>query len=778
MPDWLDAVRAAAAAAPPPLEGELALPGLAAPVEVLRDPWGVPHVYAANPDDLFRAQGFVVTSERLFQIDFLLRLANGRLAGMIGDLGLASDRFARTVGWNRAGRRIAAGWDEESRRMTSAFRDGARAWLHAMAAPPVEYAVLGLAPDLPEDDASWAAGSVWMAWNLSGNWDEELLRAEIAERLGPEAVRDLFPDLPEHPAFPVAGRRAAPSGLDLLREAPERPLGQGSNNWVVSGSRSTTGKPLLANDPHLAVLAPSIWIECHLSAPGYEAAGVCLPFAPGVVIGRTARHAWGFTNVGGDTQDLYLERLNEDRTAAEFEGAWEPLTVHREEISVRGRDEPEVLEVRETRHGPILDSYVVGIAQPEVVEGGIHQTYALRWTGAECAIAPAALARIAAAASFEEFREAVRGWEAPGQNMLYADEDGAIGYQCTGRYPVRRSGDGTMPVPGWTAEHEWDGWIAFEDLPWDLDPPQGYLATANNRIHGRDYPYLIGHDFTPPARIRRIGELLDATPVHSPETFAAMQADTVSIPARELATILAGVAPVNERQRSAIALLERWDGDLSADSSAACVYEAWCHHVAELTLRPALGDELFTHAYGRVSSTGGWRALVLPHLLATPTARWFGADGEAARDELLRRALDSALDELEELLGQGPAAWRWGDLHRVTFAGPLAAFPGLGELFTAGVVEKGGDDDTIDQGAFEPERRYSAVVIASWRQIQDLADPDGSVGAHTTGQSGHPASPHWNDLVPLWSAGERHPLPFTRPAVEGVATTAMTLVPR
>ena len=576
----------------------------------------------------------------------------------------------------------------------------------------------------------------------------------------------------------MAGRRAALSGLDLLREAPERLPGQGSNNWVVSGSRSTTGKPLLANDPHLAVFAPSIWIECHLSAPGYEAAGVCLPFAPGVVIGRTARHAWGFTNVGGDTQDLYLERLNEDRTAAEFEGAWEPLTVHREEISVRGRDEPEVLEVRETRHGPILDSYVVGIAQPEVVEGGIHQTYALRWTGAECAIAPAALARIAAATSFETFREAVRGWEAPGQNMLYAGEDGAIGYQCTGRYPVRRSGDGTMPVPGWTAEHEWDGWIAFEDLPWDLDPPQGYLATANNRIHGRDYPYLIGHDFTPPARIRRIGELLDATPVHFPETFAAMQADTVSIPARELATILAGVAPVNERQRSAIALLERWDGDLSADSSAACVYEAWCHHVAELTLRPALGDELFTHAYGRANSTGGWRALVLPHLLATPTARWFGADGEAARDELLRRALDSALDELEELLGQGPAAWRWGDLHRVTFAGPLAAFPGLGELFTAGVVEKGGDDDTIDQGAFEPERRYSAVVIASWRQIQDLADPDGSVGAHTTGQSGHPASPHWNDLVPLWSAGERHPLPFTRPAVEGVATTAMTLVPR
>jgi penicillin amidase len=618
-----------------------------------------------------------------------------------------------------------------------------------------------------------------MAWSLNGNWDDELLRAEIASRLGEGAMRDLFPDLPREAAALVAGKLGGgPSALDLLRDAPPRPRGQGSNSWVVAGSRTVSGKPLLANDPHLAILMPSIWIEIHLAAPGYEAAGVALPFAPGVVIGRTPRHAWGFTNVGGDTQDLYLERLNEDGTAALYEGAWEPVTTHREEILVRGRDEPEALEVRETRHGPILDSYVVGIASPQVVEGGVRGTYALRWVGAEHAIEPATLVRIARAASFAEFRDAVRGWEAPGQNMLYADEDGHIGYQCTGLYPIRRSGNGTTPVPGWTSGFEWDGFIPFEELPWAEDPPEGFLATANNRIHDDGYPRLIGHDFSPPSRIRRIGELLAAAGTHTPETFAAMQTDTVSIPARGLARVFEHVTPADDRQRAAIALLQGWDGNLAVDSAAACVYEAWCHHVAELVLRPRLGDELFTHYYGRRESSSPWRAQVLPNLLAHPTEAWFGAPGTDARDETLRRALDAALDELEERLGPDPASWRWGGLHRATFAGPLAMIPDLAELFTGGSVEIGGDDDTVSQGGFEPEGRYGAVIISSWRQIQDVSRPDASVGVHTTGQSGNPASAHWSDLVRLWAEGRYHSLPLSPEAVRAHAESAMTLVPR
>ncbi len=774
MADWLEGLRAAAEAAVPPWEGELELPGLSEPVEVLRDDHGIPHLHAASLEDLVRAQGFVVASERLFQLEFLLRVANGRLAGMLGELALPADRFARTVGWNRAGAVIAAGWDADSRRILAAYREGALAWLRAMPAPPVEYAVLGLAPSLPVDDASWAAASAWMSWNLSGNWDEELIRAEISERLGEEAVRDLFPDLPPDVRFPIAGRR--PSRLDLLEQAPPRPPGRGSNEWVVGPSRSATGAPLLANDPHLAVLVPSFWFACHLRAPGYEAAGVALPFAPGIVIGRTPHHAWGLTNVGGDTQDLYLERLDPDGAAARFRDAWEPVTLHREVIEVRGREDPVVLEVRETRHGPILDAYVVGIAEPEVVEGGVRETYALRWVGATCAIAPITLVRMARATDFASFRDALRTWHAPGQNVVYADAEGRIGYQCTGRYPIRRGWDGSMPVPGWDGEHEWEGWIPFEELPWDADPPEGFLATANNRICDETYPHRIGVDWTPPSRIRRIAELLEAQPRHSVETFATMQTDVVCIPARELARTLASIRPADDRQRAALELLADWDGSLERDSAAACLYAAWCHHVAERTLRPALGDALFTHAYGRATSSGRWRALVLPHLLAHPSARWFGGDGEDARDEVLRLALDDALAELQERLGP-PAAWRWGELHRAVFAAPLAAIPGLGETFTAGVVPLGGDDDTVLQGAYEPERRYTAVVVPSCRLVHDLASPDGSSLVHPPGQSGHPASPAFADLLPAWATGERVPLPLSERAVRRLARHRQVLRP-
>lgn len=779
MADWVEQLKEAARAALPPVEGEVAVTGLREPVEVIRDRWGVPHIYAASLDDLFLAQGFVVASERLFQIDLALRMSNGRLATMFADLTLPMDRFVRTVGWNRSGAKVAATYDDLSRRMLASYRDGARAWLEQMPAPPVEYAFLGLEPWIPDDDAPWAAAAVFMAWGLSGNWDGELLRAEIAERLGWETMLRLFPDLPAVPPEVFAGSRdGRRSALELLTNAPPQPRGQGSNNWVVDGSRTATGKPLLANDPHLTVAMPSVWFEVHLSCPEYEASGVALPFAPGVVIGHTAHHAWGFTNVTGDVQDLYLERLSDDGTRALYEGEWQPLTVHHEEIAVRGRDEPIALDVRETRHGPILDSYVVGIANPHVVEGGIKETYALRWVGSERAIQPSALIRMAQAAEFGAFREAVRDWDCPGQNMVYADVDGTIGYQCTGLYPVRRKGDGTLPVPGWTSEHEWDGWIPFDELPWSVNPPSGYLATANNRIHDDSYPHLIGKDFLPPFRARRIVEMLTATAEHSRETFARMHMDTVSIPASDILPLLLEIEPETDDQKEALAHLEEWDGDLAADSVAAAIYQVWSKHIARETLLPKLGDELFVHYYGRREWTNAFQFQVLPSILAYPTATWFGEDGRAARDDVLRRALDGAIDELTTRLGDDPAAWRWGALHKAAFAHPLALVPDLAELLTGGVVEVGGDEQTVHQGAFEPGEGYDVAVLPSWRQIVDLADIDASVGVHTTGQSGNPVSPHWNDLVPLWAAGAYHPLPFTRPAVEAAADATLTLTPR
>jgi penicillin amidase len=782
--EWTQQLLEKARAGLAPVEGNLRLAGLREPVEVIRDRWGVPHIHAHNTHDLYFAQGFVTASERLFQIELTFRLATGRLSEAFGDVTVPIDRFIRSVGWNRAGERLAAQYDDLSMEMVEAAVAGIRAWVETMPAAPVEYAVLSLEPSFDWNRAVevGASAAVLMSWTLSTNWDAELIRTEIAERLGWEATATLFPDLPAEAAAVIPGKDGGEGGrrsaLDLLRAAPQFPGGQGSNNWVVSGRRSATGMPLLANDPHLQAQLPSIWFEVHLAAPGVNVRGVSLTFAPGVIIGHNERIAWGYTNVGGDTQDLYLEQLNEDGTAAFYNGRWEPLTVHREEIVVRGRPEPNVLEVRESRHGPFLDSYLVGIANPRVVEGAIKQTYALRFVGLEESVKPSTVYRVNTAANFEEFRAAASGWDCPGQNFVYADVDGNIGYQCTGLHPIRPRGDGTIPVPGWTDEFEWQGYVPFEELPWSYNPPDGFLATANARPHDDSYPHLLGKDFLPPYRARRIAELLTATPTHDRASFRAIQMDTVSIAARELLPRLLETEPADDRQKEALALLAGWNHDMAADSAPAAVYQLWCLHVAKNVLKPRLGPELYSHYFGVREWTNTFQYQVLPNLLAYPTAEWFGEDGTEARDQLLRSALDAALDEITGLLGPEMAGWRWGDLHRVRFAGQLAMFPELTELFTGGDAPIGGDEQTIQQGLFEPDSdSYHAVVIPSWRQIIDLSDFDASVGTHTVGQSGNPASPHFRDLFPLWIRGEHHPLPFTRAAVEAAAEGTLTLVP-
>jgi penicillin amidase len=782
--DWARMLLEQSRAFLPPVEGEVRIPGLSRPVEVLRDRWGVPHIYAESLPDLWCAQGYVVASERLGQIDFLLRLATGRLSENFSLMTLGLDRFFRTVGLHRAARRIVRRYDDRSWEMADSFMGGLNAWIETMPDRPAEHRFLELElapyPRGEEGAVLGAAGAVFMAWILSTNWDAELLRAEIAERLGFEAMLTLFPDVEQNAGPVVAGKSGGAmhrrSALELLRSAPVTPKGQGSNNWVVAGSRTASGHPLLANDPHLAVQMPALWFETHLSAPGFEVSGVSLPFAPAVVVGHTGHHAWGFTNVGGDTQDLYLERLNEDGTAALYDGRWEPVTVHREEIGVRG-DKSVVLEVRETRHGPILDSYMIGVNPPVVVEGGIRETYALRWVGLERTILPSTLYAMASARSFQEFRDAVRTWDSPGQNMVYADVDGHIGYQCTGVHPIRRAGDGTVPVPGWTSEHEWVGEVPFDELPWSEDPEDGFLATANQKIHDDSYPFLLGKDFLPPFRARRIAEMITATERHSKETFARMQVDTASIPARELVPLLLEVEPADERQKEALSHLQDWDLSLDAGSVAACIYEVWCVHIAREVLEPKLGEELFQHFYGRRQWTNAFQYQVLPGLLRYPSATWWGRDGRDGRDDVLRRALGNALAELARNLGEDMADWRWGSIHKVRFAGQLAMIPELEEVFTAGVVELGGDEQTVLQGQFEPGWSYDVVVVPSWRQIIDLGDIDASVGVNTTGQSGHPASPHFRDQVDLWAAGEYHPLPFTRAAVEEVAVAELRLLP-
>src|SRR5580765_1788577 len=455
-----DPMRAMAEAALFPVDGEFSAPGLTDTVTVERDAYGIPRIAAGSLDDLWFAQGFVTAGERLFQLELALRLATGRLSEIFSELTYQDDIFMRTIGLNRAGAKHVQDWSETDRAMHARFRAGIAAWIDQMPAKPMEYQLLDLEPTIPDDPAPYGAAIALLAWNLSSNWDAELLRAELDDTI--------------HHAT-----------TDLLLPSSSRG-GVGSNNWAVAGTRTASGTPLL-------VTQPGTWVELHLRAPGYDARGVALPFLPGIILGATPHHAWTATNVTGDSQDLFEERLNDDGTAARFRDTWEPLTIHDEPILVRGDAEPRVLQVRESRHGPILTHGIGGVSQ--TVYRPIERTYALRWTGHDATLRPSLTLEAAQATDADSFRAAVLQIACPGQNFVYADVDGTISYQCTGRFPIRAQGDGTRPVPGWDGEHEWTGWIPPDELPHETNPERGWIATANNDVRPPGYLYLIGADF-------------------------------------------------------------------------------------------------------------------------------------------------------------------------------------------------------------------------------------------------------------------------------------------
>ena len=713
-----DPMRAMAEASLFPLDGDLDAPGLREVVTVERDAYGIPRVTADSLDDLWFAQGFVIAGERLFQLELALRLATGRLSEIFSELTYQDDVFMRTIGLNRAGAKHVEAWNDVDREMHARFRAGVQAWIHQMSAKPIEYQLLDLEPAIPDDPAPYGAAIALLAWNLSSNWDAELLRTELDERI--------------HHAT-----------TDLLLPSSSRG-GIGSNNWAVAGSRTASGKPLLAGDPHLLVTQPGTWFELHLRAPGYDVRGVALPFLPGIILGATPHHAWTATNVTGDAQDLFEEQLNEDGTDTRFQDTWEALTIHDEPILVRGDAEPRVIQVRESRHGPILTHGIGGVSQ--TVYRPVERTYALRWTGHDATLRPSLTLAAAQATDVDSFRAAVLQIACPGQNFVYADVDGAIAYQCTGRFPIRANGDGTRPVPGWDGEHEWTGWIPAQDLPHEIDPERGWLATANNDIQPPGYPHLIGADFHRPARRDRIVELVTERGDHDVASMRAMQTDTVSLTVDAVLPGLLKLHPGDDGQREVLDRLARWNGDLAADSHEAAIYELWLSAIMRRLAGARIGDELFT-AYS------GFREIfvgeTLPAMLAHSTDR---VDPGALRD-----ALQEAIE-----LAEGRT---WGEIHALKLAHPLARIPGLDQLFTAATIPHGGDESTICQGAMDPLRSHTPAVIPSWRAVWDLGDLERSVAVVPSGVSGNPASPHWADQSQLFAEGEARPAGFHTPAV-------------
>ncbi|MDR5682697.1 MAG: penicillin acylase family protein [Armatimonadota bacterium] len=747
----------------PRVSGSLIVPGLQAPVEVVRDRWGVPHIYARNERDLFFAQGFVHAQDRLWQMEMNRRTGSGRLSEIFGERTLGTDRFLRTIGLRRAAELEWQLLSPQTRGALEAYAAGVNAFLaHAGGRLPAEFLILGFRPEPWHPLDSLVFGKL-MAYDLGGNWQTEILRAMLVARFGPQVAGRLVPAHLQDSPIIVPEATSYEGFRDVrLPAAAERggQLGVGSNNWVLAGARTDSGRPYLANDPHLRIAFPSIWYEIHLEGGPYRVAGFSFAGVPGVIIGHNDRIAWGVTNANPDVQDLYIERFHpDDPHRYLYRGVWLSVEEVVEEIRVRGRVHPERLVVRLTRHGPLINDVV----------DGLREFVALRWTALLPSTVAEGVLRYNRARDWQEFREALQHFHVPAQNFVYADVDGNIGYQLPGWIPIRARGDGTVPVPGWTGEYEWTGWIPYEELPSVFNPPRGWIATANNRIAPDGYRYLLGTEWAEGLRARRIADVLEARAQHAMSDLQALQNDNLSLPALRIAPVLAALPTADESVRAAQQDLRRWDGVLMADSRAAAIYQAFLVRAVERVFKPVLGQDVWDR-YARRHFVMG----ALLGLWERPDDPWWGPGG---RDRTAEEVLREAVADLTSRLGPDRTKWTWGALHQVRFNHTLGEVPVLGRLLNLRPMPSPGDGWTVNQAAYSLLRPFDQTVVASMRMILDVGEWDRSVGIHTTGQSGLPFHPHRGDFAPLWVRGDYHPMPWTAQVVRAQAAATLTLQP-
>ncbi len=783
----------------PPANGRVVMDGLQAPVEIIRDQWGVPHIYAAHENDLFFAQGFIHAQDRLFQMDLYRRLGLGRLAEVTGPLGVTLDKFARYMDWPRAARAQANGVDEATGAAINAFAAGVNAYI-ASQSLPAEFKLLAYRPEPWDALAIGAMGTV-LAWGLSCNWETELLRAWLLDELGPERAADLTPvygrNYPTTLPDEQIGRRLAEGILDAFGEAiAHGPIGAplfghglGSNNWVVSGARTASGRPHLANDPHLPPVFPAIWYANHLAGGDYNVTGFTLPGVPGVVIGHNEHCAWGLTNAFPDVEDIFIERFApDDPTRYEVNGEWQAAEVWQEIIKVRGLSDVH-LTLRATRHGPVFSDMLPGN----------HADLAYDWTLFHSGNHLRSVLATNRATDWPSFRESLRHWSFPSQNVVYAGTDGVIAYMMPGLVPKRRKGDGLAPVPGWNDDYSWEGFIPFDELPCYVNPPEGYVATANNCIAGDNYPYLLTSEWLPYYRVNRIRQLLAENDRMTLADQQRIQTDTLSLMAqRFLAAALPRSEPAVEdpsELRDALRRLAAWDGHMIEDSIPATLYFGWQVHFTNAAIVQAVGERR-AEALMAKGEQVGFPFMPFYEIGYELALRWLegsaGGDphsppGEAPAEPpdwigdvrpLLLPALRQTIAVLQKEFGRDPAEWAWGRLHRVAFEHEMARIPGIGRLWKPLTVSAPGDGYTINQSDTSPHfPPQTATVIASCRLLMDVGAWDDCLAALPGGQSGHPASPHYQDRVEEWRQGRYFPLLFSREKVAAAGEGTWRLEP-
>jgi penicillin amidase len=773
--------------------GTLAVAGLTDTVRVVRDDFGVPHIYAQNERDLLFTQGYVHAQERLWQMEYYRRLGSGTLSELIGARILPTDRFLRTFGLRRHAERALAEVDAETLTMLQDYCDGVNAYIESHRNNlPLEYTLMQ-APQpalwTPVDVLTW--GNV-LSLQLAGNYRLELLRAQLYAQIGEEATQQLMPPRAENTPLIIPDGESieaafANTNFDHLYEldelAGDPSLPWGSNNWVVHGSRTESGTPMLANDPHLQLGSPATWYMVGLHGGRFDVVGFSFPGSPFVVVGHNADIAWGITNVGPDVQDLYLQRLDDEfePTQYEWNGEWRDLEIIQEVIQIKD-SEPHTITIRSTHQGPLITDI---LSASVIANDQRTPKVALRWSLFEVGSVVASLKELNLAGDWESFRGALSGWDIPGQNFVYADVQGNIGYQLTGQVPIRPEGhQGLLPMPGWTDEFEWEGYIPFEELPMTYNPPEGFIATANNKVTADDYPYMISYDWWPGYRAQRITERLAGDDSITMAEMAALQQDTFSIPAAAIRPYLAAITPENDQQAAAIAYLNEWDGTMAADSVAAAIYQSWYSALVKNTIQDDLGEEITNRFLaGNYHRFGNSHIPMMVEMVQEPTDVWFDdkitPDTEDFED-MARRSLNDALTSLTEGYGSDMATWTWGRLHTVTLThAPLGAsgIPPVERIANGAPIALGGDNTTVNNAAFRWNAPFKVWYGTSMRYLVDVGAFDDAQVVLTTGQSGHLLNPHYQDMTPLWRDGAYLPLPFTEEGVNANATNELILTP-
>ena len=833
----------------PQTSGTLTLSGLTAKVTVLRDDRGAPQIYADNPQDLFRAQGYVAAQDRFFEMDLRRHITAGRLSEMVGQDGVDTDRVIRTMGWRRVAEAELPTLAPTTRQYLQAYADGVNAYIKAAGSPDkmgLEYTVLGqkfpdyrVEPWSPVDSLAWLKA---MAWDLRGDYDNELTRARLSGRISPARLAQIFPPYPigSHPPIlsaqdwrpgvasstqsaaspiravpaaspdrgvplavpgPAVGGKAAgtvyaevAAALDQLPVMVGRGEGVGSNSWVVGPKRSSTGKPLLANDPHLGVGIPGIWyqtgLHCRQVSPScpFDVTGFSFAGLPGIVIGHNQSIAWGFTNLGPDVSDFYLEQLQGDtyRRLKRFL----PLTQRTETIKVAGGKDV-TITVRETAHGPLLSDVIPSVAeagQTAPVNGKAETTsYAvsLAWTGLLPGHTADAIFKIDTAQNFLQFRDAARDFAVPAQNLLYADNQGHIGYQAPGQIPIRASSTpgappGYWPAPGWDPRYDWTGFVPFEQMPSAYDPPEGYIVAANQAVTAGSSPFLTT-EWDYGFRSERIGTLITATAKVTPARMSQIQADTRNEFAPELVKALLAVKLDDPFTEEAQNLLRTWDftepSGRSPSGAAAAFYNAVWSNILALTFGGELGDM-------KPDGGGQWMQAV-SLLLKAPRDQWWDNNltpgVTEGRDEILRQSMVQARKDLTMKLGKNPGTWQWGRLHQLTLEhkvlGGASVFAPVRALFNRGPWQMPGGSSIVNANGWKASKGYQVDWAPSMRMVVNLGDLNASTWVNQSGNSGHPYDDHYVDQADSWVANQTYPWPFSEKAVRAGGGDELTLTP-